>query len=262
MGCGVWMMVKRYRVRLAEEEQQELMALVSRGRAAAYRQTHARILLLCDENQADGAMKDEEIARALKVGTATVERVRRRCVEEGQRTRESLGQVLTDVKQLQSDMAETRTDVRRIDGRLDRGFGTNYEAKVAQNVRSILGQQARVRNSRGLNGPSLRTDPDFNRQVESAEASGAITEDESDELLLLDVIVSGTRTGAKERVYAGIEVSISANDDDVNRASDRAEILRTVTGEPVMATVIAARVDEPHRGLAVQREVAVAVHLE
>ena len=80
---GVWMMVKRYRVGLAEEEQEELMALVSKGRAAAYRQAHARILLLCDENQADGAMKDEEIARALRVGTATVERVRRRCVEEG-----------------------------------------------------------------------------------------------------------------------------------------------------------------------------------
>lgn len=28
-------------------------------------------------------MKDEEIARVLKVGNATVERVRRRCVEEG-----------------------------------------------------------------------------------------------------------------------------------------------------------------------------------
>ena len=72
LGRGVWMMVKRYRVRLAEEEQQGLRSLVSRGRAAAYRQTHARILLLCDENQADGAMKDEEIARALQVGTATV----------------------------------------------------------------------------------------------------------------------------------------------------------------------------------------------
>ena len=76
-------MVKKYRVALAEEEQQELKGLVSRGRVAAYRQTHARILLLCDENQANGSMKDEEIARALKVGTATVERVRRRCVEEG-----------------------------------------------------------------------------------------------------------------------------------------------------------------------------------
>ena len=75
-------MVKKYRVALAEEEQQELKGLVGRGRAAAYRQTHARILLLCDENQANGSMKYEEIARALKVGTATVERVRRRCVEE------------------------------------------------------------------------------------------------------------------------------------------------------------------------------------
>ena len=77
------MMVKKYRVRLVEDERQELKSLVSRGRAAAYKQTHARILLLSDENQADGAMKDEEIARALNVGTATVERVRRRCVEDG-----------------------------------------------------------------------------------------------------------------------------------------------------------------------------------
>ena len=76
-------MVKKYRVELGEEERQGLKGLVSRGRAAAYRQTHARILLLSDENQAEGAMKDEEIARSLKVGRATVERVRRRCVEEG-----------------------------------------------------------------------------------------------------------------------------------------------------------------------------------
>ena len=75
--------MKKYRVRLGVEEQEELKALVSRGRAAAYKQTHARILLLSDENQDEGPMLDQEIARALKVGTATVERVRRRCVEEG-----------------------------------------------------------------------------------------------------------------------------------------------------------------------------------
>ena len=76
-------MVKKYRVVLTGEEQRELKSLVSRGRAAAYKQTHARILLLGDENQAGGAMRDLDIARALKVGNATVERVRRRCVEEG-----------------------------------------------------------------------------------------------------------------------------------------------------------------------------------
>ncbi len=75
--------MKKYRVQLREEEQQELRALVSKGRAAAYKQTHARILLLSDEAQADGPMKDEGIARSLQIGSATVERVRRRCVEEG-----------------------------------------------------------------------------------------------------------------------------------------------------------------------------------
>ena len=77
-----------------------------------------------------------------------------------------------NVKQMQSDMTQVKTDMRRIDGRLDRGFGTNYEAKVTQNVRSILGQQVGVRSSRVLKGPGFRTDPDFDQQVESAEASG------------------------------------------------------------------------------------------
>ena len=50
------MPAKKCRVQLTVEEQQELKTLVSRGRAAGYKQTHARILLLWDENQADGAM--------------------------------------------------------------------------------------------------------------------------------------------------------------------------------------------------------------
>ena len=77
------MPAKKYRVRLSEEEREELKGLVSRGRAAAYRQTHARILLLSDESQRDGSMRDEDVARSLQIGSATVGRVRRRCVEEG-----------------------------------------------------------------------------------------------------------------------------------------------------------------------------------
>ena len=51
-------MVKKYRVELSWEEQEELRGLVSKGRAAAYQQTHARILLLSDENQAEGPLVD------------------------------------------------------------------------------------------------------------------------------------------------------------------------------------------------------------
>ena len=77
------MPAKKYRIELTPQEREELKALVSRGRTAAYKQTHARILLMSDEAQDDLPMTDEAIAKALKVGHATVERVRRRCVEEG-----------------------------------------------------------------------------------------------------------------------------------------------------------------------------------
>ena len=77
------MKVKKYRVELTDGERGELRGLVSQGRAAAYKQIHARILLLSDENWGEGPLKDLEIAWVLQVGTATVERVRRRCVEGG-----------------------------------------------------------------------------------------------------------------------------------------------------------------------------------
>ena len=67
-----------YRIRLTTDEQQELNALVSRGRAAAYKQTHAR--LMSDESRSDGGMKDADITSALGVGQSTVERIRKRCV--------------------------------------------------------------------------------------------------------------------------------------------------------------------------------------
>ena len=77
------MPAKKYRIRLTTDERQELKALVSRGRTAAYKQTHVRILMMSDEAREDGGMKDADISGALGVGLSMVERVRRRCVEEG-----------------------------------------------------------------------------------------------------------------------------------------------------------------------------------
>ena len=50
--------VKKYRV---EPWVEEPKALVSRDRGTAYKQTHARGLVLSDENQGKGPMMDQEI---------------------------------------------------------------------------------------------------------------------------------------------------------------------------------------------------------
>ncbi len=70
--------MKKYIITLTESERAELHKLISTGKGAARRLAHARVLL-----KADQGLTDERIAREVEVGTATIERVRRRFVEEG-----------------------------------------------------------------------------------------------------------------------------------------------------------------------------------
>jgi len=75
-------MIKKYRVTLEDDERQQLRQLLSRGKADVRRLKHAQILLAADECDAP-ASTDGHIAQTLGVGSATVERIRRRFVEEG-----------------------------------------------------------------------------------------------------------------------------------------------------------------------------------
>jgi transposase len=76
-------MRKKYIVTLTEQERQALREMLSRGKAAARKLTHARILLKADRSEGGPGWNDGAIAEGLDVGTATVERVRRQFVEEG-----------------------------------------------------------------------------------------------------------------------------------------------------------------------------------
>ena len=72
----------RYKITLTVEERQQLEKLVSSGKGAARRLTHARILLLADEGDRGPGRTNAAIVEALGVGERTVERVRKRFVTE------------------------------------------------------------------------------------------------------------------------------------------------------------------------------------
>ncbi len=75
--------VKKYVVRLSEEERSRLEDFVSKGKPAAHLATRARILLKADVSEAGEGWSDSRIAEALDTGSATVERTRKLLVEEG-----------------------------------------------------------------------------------------------------------------------------------------------------------------------------------
>jgi transposase len=75
--------MKKYRVTLTSEERESLTDLVRAAKASALVQVHARILLKADQAEGEPGWLDESIAEAFDVDVTTVERVRKRFVEQG-----------------------------------------------------------------------------------------------------------------------------------------------------------------------------------
>jgi transposase len=74
---------KKYKVVLESDERASLRSLISRGKVAAYKRTHAQILLQADESQVGPTWRDKAISEAFSTSVSTVERVRKAFVEGG-----------------------------------------------------------------------------------------------------------------------------------------------------------------------------------
>ncbi len=73
----------KYIVELKSEERKELSELASKGKAAARKITHARVLLQADESKAGPAWTDKQISEAFGFHINTIHGIRKRFVEDG-----------------------------------------------------------------------------------------------------------------------------------------------------------------------------------
>jgi transposase len=75
---------RKFAIRLTDQQRQELELITRNGQAPAKKITHARILLLADEDHPAGRYHDHQIAACLGVHRNTIHRLRRRFVLQGQ----------------------------------------------------------------------------------------------------------------------------------------------------------------------------------
>lgn len=73
----------RYRIHLTGEEVSELQTIIKKGSHTAQSFKVAYILLNCDEGEYSDKATTEEIKKILKVSDRTIERTKKRFVEEG-----------------------------------------------------------------------------------------------------------------------------------------------------------------------------------
>jgi transposase len=75
--------VKKYVVRLSDDEREQLATLIRKGSSPARRLLKARILLKADVSEAGEGWSDTQIIEALETSVSMVYRVRKQLVEEG-----------------------------------------------------------------------------------------------------------------------------------------------------------------------------------
>jgi len=73
----------KYKVTLTNEEHQDLMEIINKGSHTSHRFRTAYILLNCDEGEYSDKSTNEQISKVLKVGMRTIDRIKKRFVEEG-----------------------------------------------------------------------------------------------------------------------------------------------------------------------------------
>ncbi len=75
--------MKKYKVTLKLKEREGLLAIIKGGNHSSKKVIHALILLNCDEGKYSNKAKNEDVAKVLQVGARTIDRVKKKFVEEG-----------------------------------------------------------------------------------------------------------------------------------------------------------------------------------
>lgn len=73
----------RYTIKLTKSEVEELMSIINKGSHTSQTFRTAYILLNCDEGEYSTKVTNEQISKVLKVGMRTIDRVKKRFIEQG-----------------------------------------------------------------------------------------------------------------------------------------------------------------------------------
>jgi transposase len=76
-------MAIKYTIHLTTSEREDLIAIINKGSHTSQTFRTAYILINCDEGKYSEKVTNEQISKVLKVGMRTIDRVKKRFVEEG-----------------------------------------------------------------------------------------------------------------------------------------------------------------------------------
>lgn len=114
-----------------------------------------------------------------------------------------------------------------------------------------------LRRARLLHSAEYGTNTEFSDMMEDQVDEGKITENQWYEILLSNAVVRGVKDG--ETVYAIAQISLTVHQDDIDRAAERAAMLRQATGATAYPVVVGDSVPPPQLAQASEKGVTAIV---
>lgn len=151
------------------------------------------------------------------------------------------------INELKAEQVITNRRLNRVEGKVNHLMGSDYERKMIRGIRRTARRWLRLHNAAillAVTVPDNTTIPDI---MEQAVNDGRITDEDADYLDQADIILIGDDADTQMPAYAVLEVSITIDDRDIDRAKERARILERADGHPVRAACIGSAISDANR---------------
>ena len=149
-------------------------------------------------------------------------------------------------------------DQRVMRGQINNLNGSDYERKVVRRMSRLVRRHLGVRDAAVLAAINRPNGDTIASLLNDGTERGVITEDDADELDRADVILRGSSPDGED-VYVVGEISITIDDNDVDRAVARARVLRTASNTTTHAAVFGTAISDGNRERARSSDVTVVI---
>ena len=183
------------------------------------------------------AQRVDELAQRVDELAQQVGELTQRLDEFVRATNDNFRLVNERLDRLETGQAELRRDFARLEGRFSNFEGSDYERRVRNRLVSRSVYHFDLISPVIVMTQDSQSAPEFNSVMQRAIRSGAITRDEYEDLHEADIIIKdeGDR-------YLLAEVSITAENDDVERAVRRSQLLAAVADSDVIPALVSSNV--------------------
>ena len=183
----------------------------------------------------------EQMARL----TAQVEGLSRELREFVQEQRETNRRTDERLARLEELQMQGNQQLRRVENRVGDLSGAWYEQRCLRRIPSLVFNEFGLVNTAVLYGGFNPPEQQFQGRLLAARREGKISDDDFRQLMAADCLAYAWDAESEAARYLAVEMSVTLDRGDIERAQERAAALGRVTAASGWGVVISANVAEP-----------------